>query len=76
MAKYSLIFKKSVAKDLRVIPNSDVSRILKKIEQLMDDPRPQGYTRLTGNEKYRIRHGSYRIIYQIKDTVLVVNVIK
>ena len=76
MAKYSLIFKKSVAKDLRVIPNADVSRILNKIEQLIENPRPEGYTKLTGNEKYRIRQGSYRIIYEIKNAVLVINVIK
>ena len=76
MAKYSLIFKKSITKDLRAIPNYDVRRILSKIEQLRDDPRPQGYTKLTGNEKYRIRQGSYRIIYEIKDSILVVNVIK
>jgi len=76
MAKYSLVFKKSVTKDLRTLPNSDVSRILSKIEQLIDDPRPLGYTKLTGNEKYRIRQGSYRIIYEIKDSVLIVNVIK
>ena len=76
MAKYSLLFKKSVTKDLRVIPNSDISHILNKIEQLIDGPRPQGYTKLTGVEKYRIRQGSYRIIYEIKDSILVVNVIK
>ncbi|PCJ47874.1 MAG: type II toxin-antitoxin system mRNA interferase toxin, RelE/StbE family [Gammaproteobacteria bacterium] len=76
MAKYSLTFKKSVTKDLRVIPNIDVSRILNKIEQLAENPRPQGYTKLTGNEKYRVRQGSYRIIYEIKDAVLIINVIK
>ena len=76
MAKYSLTFKKSVTKDLRVIPNIDVSRILNKIEQLAENPRPQGYIKLTGNEKYRVRQGSYRIIYEIKDAVLIINVIK
>lgn len=76
MAKYSLKFKKSVSKDLRAIPNSDVKRILNKIEQLGENPRPDGYTKLTGSEKYRIRQGNYRIIYEIKDSVLVVCVIK
>ena len=76
MAKYRLVFKKSVTKDLRVIPNVDVKRILNKIEQLIENPRPLGYTKLTGNEKYRIRQGSYRIVYEIRDAILVVNVIK
>jgi len=76
MAKYSLTFKKSVSKDLRAIPNSDVDRILNKIKQLADNPRPVDCTKLSGSEKYRIRQGNYRVIYEIKDSVLVVCVIK
>jgi mRNA interferase RelE/StbE len=39
MASYELVVKKSVAKDLRSIPEMDVARILKRIEALRDDPR-------------------------------------
>jgi len=76
MGKYKLRFKKSVAKDLRMIPNLDVSRILKKIKKLTKDPRPTGCSKLTGLEKYRIRQGRYRIIYEIREAVLVINVVK
>lgn len=76
MAKYDLIFKKSVAKDLRSIPNLDVERILNKVEQLREDPRPKGCTKLSGQEKYRIRQGIYRIIYEIYDEKLVITVVK
>lgn len=75
MANYSLAFKKSVAKDLRNIPNKDVKRILKCIESLRENPRADGCIKLSGQERYRIRQGIYRIIYEIKDSELIVLVI-
>lgn len=76
MAKYRITFKKSVAKDLRAIPNNDVKRILDKIDILSENPRGEGCMKLSGKESYRIRQGLYRIIYEIKDGLLIVNVIK
>ena len=76
MAKYKITFKKSVAKDLRSIPNKDVAKILKKINKLAENPRGEGCIKLSGNDKYRVRQGLYRIVYQIRDDVLVVNVVK
>ena len=76
MAKYSLAFKKSVAKDLRNIPNKDVKRILKSIELLCDDPRADGCIRLSGQERYRVRQGVYRIVYGIQDAELIIQVVK
>jgi mRNA interferase RelE/StbE len=77
MAAYKIFFRKSVKKDLSGIPKQDLIRILKKIESLSVDPRPPGCEKLSGNEKYRIRQGNYRIIYSIQDyelTIWVVNV--
>ena len=76
MAKYRITFKKSVAKDLRAIPNSDITKILGKIDTLSENPRGEGCIKLSGKEDYRVRQGLYRIVYEIKDDVLVVNVIK
>lgn len=76
MASYRLIFKKSVAKDLRQIPNADVARILRRIESLGDDPRPPGCEKLSRQEKYRVRQGVYRIVYEIRDEALIVTVVK
>jgi len=66
MEKYEVIFKQSVAKDLRSIPVKDVARILKRIKALKVEPRPPGVEKLSGQEKYRIRQGLYRIIYEVK----------
>jgi mRNA interferase RelE/StbE len=76
MAKYRLEFRRSVAKDLRAIPKKDVRRILKRIEVLPDDPRPTGCEKLSGLERYRIRQGSYRILYEIVDDKLLITIVK
>ncbi|WP_219703988.1 type II toxin-antitoxin system RelE family toxin [Marinomonas lutimaris] len=76
MAKYKISFKKSVSKDFKNIPKKDVPKILQKIESLADNPRAEGCIKLSGLDNYRVRQGLYRIIYQIRDDVLIINVIK
>ena len=76
MASYELVFKKSVAKDLRELPKADVKRILQRIRSLADVPRPPGCERLSGQERYRLRQGVYRIVYEIDDEVLIVLIVK
>ena len=77
MAVYKIFFKKSVLKDFDAIPKKDRKKILNRIETLTEDPRPQGCEKLTGQQRYRLRQGRYRILYSIQDdelTVWVVNV--
>lgn len=76
MAEYEIFFKESVWKDLRKIPKSDLKKILSRIKKLGEDPRPIGCEKLTGGELYRIRQGSYRLVYSIQDNKLTVWVIK
>ena len=76
MAVYSIFLKESVQKDLDFIPRSDLQRIMERIGALAGDPRPIGCEKLSGQEKYRIRQGNYRIIYSIQDTQLTVWVVK
>lgn len=76
MASYELVFKRSVAKDLRAFPKQDVKRIMQRVAALADDPRPAGCERLSSQERYRVRQGVYRIIYEINDTRLTVLVVK
>jgi len=76
MGEYKIFFKESVEKDLRSIPKKELKKILTRIEALAQEPRPQGYEKLSGQEKYRIRQGTYRIIYSIQDQELTVWVVK
>ena len=76
MASYELVVKKSVAKDLREFPKADVRRILQRIRSLADEPRPPGCEKLSGQERYRLRQGVYRIVYEIDGRVLIVLVVK
>jgi len=76
MASYKVVFRKSVAKDLRAIPKADVARILKRIDALAENPGGPGYEKLSGQERYRVREGVYRILYEIRDEVLVITVVK
>ncbi len=76
MASYEIVLKTSVARDLRRIPNKDVRRILDRIEALASNPRPEGCVKLSAQERYRVRQGVYRIVYEILDKELVVQVVK
>lgn len=76
MARYEIVFRKSVRKDLEPIPKRDVQRILADITELANDPRPPQSRKLSGSEKYRLRCGVYRVLYEIQDAVLIVCVVK
>lgn len=76
MAGYEVRLRKSVGKDLEPIPKRDVERIITAISALADDPRPPQSKKLSGQEKYRLRCGAYRVLYEILDDVLVVCVVK
>ena len=76
MARYELRVRPSVAKDLRGIPKADVKRILARMDGLRNDPRAPGCEKLGGAELYRVRQGVYRIVYEIQDEWIVVEVIR
>ena len=76
MEPYKIVFKKSVAKDLKKIPKKDVAKILTVIRSLATNPRPPQVKKLSGQERYRMRQGNYRILYSIEDAQLVITVVK
>jgi mRNA interferase RelE/StbE len=76
MAEYKIYFKESVEKDFRVIPKKDLQKIILRIQALARDPRPPGHEKLTGQERYRIRQGHYRIVCSIQDNEFTVWVVK
>ena len=76
MAKYKIEIKRSAIKELYKLPKTVLPRILQKIDLLTENPRPQNCVKLSGQEKYRIRVGNYRILYSIFDNKLVIFVVK
>ena len=76
MASYSVLMTRSAAKELERVPTKDRHRIVAKIAALADDPRPVGCEKLSGDEKYRLRQGDYRILYEIRDAELIVTVVR
>ncbi len=75
MGKYRVELKKSVQKDFESIPKNDLRRIISAIEALADDPCPPQSKKLSGREQYRLRQGNYRILYSIKDDLLIIFVV-
>ncbi|NMG00481.2 type II toxin-antitoxin system RelE/ParE family toxin [Aromatoleum toluolicum] len=61
---------------MRAIPRDDVSRLLARAELSRDISRPPESEKLSRHELYRVRQGSYRIVYSIDDGAVVVDVIK
>jgi mRNA interferase RelE/StbE len=76
MAEYKIYFKESVENDFRAIPKKDLQKVILRIQALASDPRPPGREKLTGQERYRVRQGHYRIIYSIQDKEFTVWVVK
>ncbi len=76
MAKYKVEIKRSAVKEIERLPRKEIQIVLDKIKALADDPRSSDGKKLSGQEKYRVRYGNYRILYLIEDDVLIVYIVK
>ena len=76
MASYSILLTRSAARELERVPAKDRQRIVTRIGALAHDPRPPGAEKLSADDKYRIRQGDYRILYEIVDAELIVTVVR
>lgn len=78
MEKYSVFIKPSAVKEIEAVSRKkDRQRIVRRISDLAADPRPEGCEKLSGQDRYRLRQGPHRIVYEVRDddrTVLVVKV--
>ena len=72
---YQLALKKNPIKTLEKIDEPYYSKIKQAIYSLANNPRPAGYIKLKNRDGYRIRVSEYRIIYDIFDKELVVEII-
>ena len=76
MANYDLRIKPSAAKELESLQTKDRRRIVSKIQNLADEPRPQGCEKLTGQDRLRLRQGNLRILFEVDDGKQIVTVVK
>ena len=75
MYNYTIVLGKTARRSLDKIPLKLAEPIFSAIEDLSANPRPQDYKKLKGRIGYRIRVGNYRVIYDILDTELIIDVI-
>ena len=72
MGKYKIEIKKSAVKEIERLSKRDLKAVLAKVESLAENPRPNDCKKLSGEEKYHVRCGDYRILYSIEDDILIV----
>ena len=76
MDDYHVLFARSARKELEALADSVVSRVLRRVKALANDPRPPGCKKLAVSENlWRIRVGDYRVIYTIDDDAKLVDVV-
>jgi len=75
MADYSVSLRRSAVKDMRRLDAKIQARVLRAMESLANDPRPDGCKKLQGSDDaWRIRVGDWRVIYAVDDDAFVVAV--
>jgi mRNA interferase RelE/StbE len=76
MATYRIEIKKSAQKEIQSLPQPAVKRIVSKIQDLAGNPRGPDSKKLSSQERYRLRVGQYRILYEIHDDILLIVVVR
>ena len=77
MANYEIEVSSTAEKQLRKLTQKDQISVLKRIQGLSSEPRPNHSRKLRGQTNvYRIRVGNYRILYSIEDKRLIIIILK
>jgi mRNA interferase RelE/StbE len=77
MDSYKVVWKRSAQKELRKLPKEAIARIIGLVETLSENPSPPGVKKLAGTENtFRLRAGDCRVVYNLLQGVLVVEVIR
>ena len=74
---YRIAITRAAAKQVKALPKGARQRVSEAVSALADEPRPHGIKTLDAKKKlYRLRVGSYRVVYQVQDARLVVLVVR
>lgn len=74
---YDIYIEKTAERDLKKLPAADFERIIPHLKSLAEDARPPGSRKISGTEHdWRIRVGTYRIIYELNEKEKVVSILR
>jgi mRNA interferase RelE/StbE len=76
VGSYSVRIARSAEKEIAGLPPPVRRLVIVRIQALAHDPRPPGCQKLTGEDKYRIRQGEWRVVYVIEDAIVTVTVVR
>ena len=76
MANFEIRIKPSAVKELESLQANDRRRIVARIQNLAVEPRPPGCEKLSGQDRFRLRQGNLRILYEVQDSRSTVTVVK
>ena len=77
MSRYNVEIARRAIKSIAKLPRKEQQRVRAAIDLLADEPRPPNCVALAGEDSvYRVRVGSYRIVYEIVDSLLVIHVVR
>lgn len=75
MKRYSVVLTQTAEKELRRLPSKVIEKIVTVLKSLEENPRPAGCKKLKGYKNlWRVRVGDYRLIYAIKEVIMLVDV--
>ena len=74
---YEVLIEKAAERDLKKIPTAYFERIVPHLRSLTADARPIGSRKISGSEHdWRIRVGTYRIIYELNEKEKIVKIMR
>jgi mRNA interferase RelE/StbE len=73
---YSVLIARSAEREIERLPTPVRRLVVRRIQALATEPRPNGSQKLAGEDKYRVRQGDYRIVYTIEDAIVTVTVVR
>ena len=77
MASYQIEWKNSAYKELQKLPRQIIPKIVTAVLDLSNNPYPQGVKKMVGSEhSYRIRIGDYRVVYEIIENKLIIEIVR
>jgi mRNA interferase RelE/StbE len=73
--KYTILILPRAKRELAQLPQRAYEQIRDAVRALSLDPRPQGSTKMSGRDAWRLRLGDYRVIYGIDDRLHAVTIL-